>query len=289
MTTIVFLHGAYGAATDFDEIRHAVLARVTATATPDTPVPTLMAFNIAGHGPVVADPSTAGATAQTLTSSTTSAVCAADSDDVDGLFEQAAFLIARAIEGIAGDVILVGYSLGARVALGATLLQPALTQNVRRLVLVSGTAGLADEGTRDERRALDDDRAAAFAADPVAHLADFWRLPLFSDLAGHDGLTSLLLARQERASSQTALRARWMRGLSVARMPALWPLLSSLTIPVDLVVGANDHDYVEAANRFRNSVPAARLHLVPGVKHALPILAPTAIVDVITTILSEPA
>ena len=277
MTTFVFLHGAYGAADDFDEIRHAMLARVQASAGAETALPTLLALHLPGHGPVVADPSPAETTASTTT--------ADKADDVDGLFEQAAFLLARSIGEIDDDVVVVGYSLGARLALAAILLHPELVKRVQRLVLISGTAGLNDEADKDRRRELDDMRAADFADNPAAFLADFWRLPLFADLAGHTGMTTLLLARQERAASQTALRARWMRGLSVARMPSLWPLLSSLpsSMSVDVIVGADDHDYIVAAHRINTAVPHAQLHFVAGVKHALPILAPQAIIDVLLT------
>lgn len=263
--TVVFLHGAFGMATDWDDVRQALMARLSVS--DDVTVPAVLAFNIAGHGEVVADPK---------------------SDDTDALFEEAADNIAVALEGIKGAVTLVGYSLGARVALAALLLHPERTAHVERLVLVSGTAGLEDEGDRDERRAIDDDRAAAFAQDPAAFLASFWTLPLFADLQGHPGVTTLLLKRQERAVLDTALRARWMRGLSVARMPSLWPLLNSLRIDVDLVVGGNDATYVKAAHRIQQLVPKAKLHTIDGVGHAVPVLAPEAIVEIIAPSRPEP-
>lgn len=262
--SVVFLHGAYGMASDFDEIRHALTARFSAHSTTSTPadVPAMLAFNIAGHGDVVAGPT---------------------SENVDELFEEAALNIVLALEGIADQVTLVGYSLGARLALAALLLHPERSRNVERLVLVSGTAGLSDEADRDQRLALDDERAAAFEADPAAFLADFWQLPLFADLHKRADLQALLQQRQARAQQYTALRARWMRGLSVARMPALWPLVSELRrdIDVDLVVGENDATYLQAAHHLQRLIARAKLHTVEGVRHAIPLLAPDAVVDVI--------
>jgi pimeloyl-ACP methyl ester carboxylesterase len=53
-------------------------------------------------------------------------------------------------------------------------------------------------------------------------------------------------------------------------------------IRVDLVVGALDAPYVAAGERLTSLLGArARLHRVAGVGHALPLLAPQAIVDVI--------
>lgn len=262
--SIVFLHGAYGMAADWDELRQALTARCSETREHDDRlvVPAMRALNIAGHGEVVADPKT---------------------DNVDALFEEAVDNIAKAIEGVADKVTLVGYSLGARIALAAMLLRPECTTNVERLVLISGTAGLKDEADKSERLAIDDERAAAFAKDPADFLAGFWRLPLFADLRDHPGVTTLLLQRQERAATYTALRALWMRGLSVARMPALWPLVSSLRndLDFDLIVGANDATYLKAANRLQQLVHKAKLHTIDGVGHAVPLLAPQAIIDVI--------
>ena len=269
--SVVFLHGAYGMATDWDDIRHALTQRFSEAVDggDGVVVPAMLALNIAGHGEVVADPK---------------------SNDVDALFEEAVDNVATAIEGLPDKVTLVGYSLGARVALAALLLRPELTGNVERLVLISGTAGLEDEADRADRKAIDDERADAFAADPASFLAGFWRLPLFEDLRDHPGVTTLLLQRQERAATYTALRARWMRGLSVARMPALWPLVSSLRndLDFDLIVGANDATYLKAAHRLQRLVHRAKLHTIDGVGHAVPLLAPQSVVDVIAPPRPEP-
>jgi pimeloyl-ACP methyl ester carboxylesterase len=56
-----------------------------------------------------------------------------------------------------GDITLVGYSQGGRVALHAALAVPA---RIRRLVLVSTTAGLEDPQARADRRAADEELAA---------------------------------------------------------------------------------------------------------------------------------
>lgn len=251
--TVVLLHGAHGAASDWQTLTASVLNTA--------------AFDLPGHGDVL-DSADLGI-------------------DVDDLFTVALDRLAEQLARVKGPITLVGYSLGARLALATTLLRAMWCEQVDRLVLVSGTAGIDDAahpGERARRCALDDERAAELLADPAAFLADFWQLPLFADLQQHPQLSTWLAARQRRALAFTATRAHWQRGLSVARMPSLWSRVTQLRndVRVDVVVGTRDEPYVAAGERLTALLGTrAQLHAVPGVGHALPLLAPQAIVDVI--------
>lgn len=251
--TVVFLHGAHGAASDW----HALRASVLNTA----------AFDLPGHGDVLDSADLA--------------------IDVDDLFTVALDRLAEQLARVKGPITLVGYSLGARLALSTLLLRTVWCEQVERLVLLSGTAGIDDAaqpGERDRRCAVDDDRAAELQADPARFLADFWHLPLFADLQQHPKMPTWLAARQRRALAFTTTRAHWQRGLSVARMPPLWSRVTQLRndIHVDVLVGALDGPYVTAGERLASLLgKRARLHSIDDVGHALPLLARDAIVDVI--------
>lgn len=251
--TVVFLHGAHGAAADWQTIQHQVLNTT--------------AFDLPGHGDALDGGDLA--------------------IDVDDLFTVALDRLAEQLSRVKGPITLVGYSLGARLALATTLLRAVWCEQVERLVLVSATAGIDDAqqpGERDRRCAVDDERAAALANDPATFLSDFWRLPLFADLQQHPQMPDWLAQRQRRALAFTSTRAHWQRGLSVARMPSLWSRVTELRndIRVDVIVGSADAPYLDAAQRLCALLaPRAQLHGVDGVGHALPLLAPQAIVDVI--------
>ncbi len=251
--TVVLLHGAHGAASDWQALRASVLNTA--------------AFDLPGHGDVLDSADLA--------------------IDVDDLFTVALDRVAEQLARVKGPITLVGYSLGARLALATTVLRAVWCEQVDRLVLVSGTAGIDDAtqpGERDRRCAVDDERAADLHHDPARFLADFWQLPLFADLQQHPDMPAWLAHRQRRALAHTTTRAHWQRGLSVARMPSLWSRVTQLRndIRVDVVVGALDGPYVAAGERLTSLLAVrARLHCVEGVGHALPLLAPQAIVDVI--------
>lgn len=253
--TVVLLHGAHGAASDWQALRASVLNTA--------------AFDLPGHGDVLDS---------------------ADlSIDVDDLFTVALDRLAEQLARVKGPITLVGYSLGARLALSTLLLRTVWCEQVERLVLVSGTAGIddaQDPRARVQRCLLDDDRARELLSDPVRFLADFWQLPLFADLQHHPEMPTWLAARQRRALAFTMTRSHWQRGLSVARMPSLWSRVTQLRndIRVDVVVGALDAPYVAAGERLTSLLAGrVRLHRVEGVGHALPLLAPQAIVDVINS------
>ena len=74
---------------------------------------------------------------------------------------------------------LCGYSMGGRIALNVAMAAP---ERVQRLVLVSTTAGIEDEGEREERRAADRLLADELEAAPFEDFIERWRTqPLFAD------------------------------------------------------------------------------------------------------------
>lgn len=89
---------------------------------------------------------------------------------------------AEAAEALAATLpagaLLAGYSMGARLALGAALARPG---HVRAVLLVGGHVGLATAAERREREAQDAARAAALRRDGLAAFVDAWEaLPLFA-------------------------------------------------------------------------------------------------------------
>src|SRR5438067_8881063 len=74
--------------------------------------------------------------------------------------------------------VLVGYSMGARLALHAALREPARYSG---LVLVGGTAGLDGASEREARRAADEELAAWIETRPIEEVVERWeRSPVFA-------------------------------------------------------------------------------------------------------------
>jgi 2-succinyl-6-hydroxy-2,4-cyclohexadiene-1-carboxylate synthase len=139
--------------------------------------------------------------------------------------------------------ILVGYSMGGRLALHALLAQPELWDAA---ILISTNPGLPDGSTPERReRVIQDERwATRFESDTWdTVLADWDALPVFR---WHGGGKPAVLQRPEadftRADLAGALRS-WSAGVQAD----LSGPLSRLQMPLGWVVGAEDTKYVEIA------------------------------------------
>ncbi len=168
---------------------------------------------------------------------------------------------------------LCGYSLGGRLALHVALAAP---RRVRRLVLVSTTAGIEEGRARAARRAADRALADELERGTIEQFADRWLAqPLFAD----DGAEVNAAARADIVRNDPCALAAALRGIGTGAMEPLWQRLGELD-PVEEVVvvsGERDEKFSSIAARLAGAVPGARAVTVPGAGHALPRTAPRAL------------
>lgn len=167
---------------------------------------------------------------------------------------------------------LVGYSLGARIALRIALDSP---QRVERLVLVSGTAGIEDPAEREKRRAADARLAGEIEDISIEEFAERWMaLPLFAGTPPE----AAERWREDILRNEPAGLAAALRGMGQGAMEPLWDRLGELTMPVTVMAGERDPKYCAIARRLGEAVGGeAEVILVPGAGHGLPREAPEAI------------
>ena len=183
-----------------------------------------------------------------------------------------------------GPFQLAGYSQGARLALHVALAHPAL---VTRLVLVSATAGIEDDGERARRRDADGALAAWMEADGrrMSEVADRWGAqPLFAA----QPFAVAAAARADRLVNEPAHLAAALRGIGTGAMAPLWDRLGELTMPVLVLAGELDAKYVALGERLACAVPAGRFEIVPAAGHALPLEAPAAVAAAIESSAESP-
>ena len=164
----------------------------------------------------------------------------------------------------AARYLLVGYSMGGRLALAMALSRP---QRCAGLVLISAGLGLAEEAARAARRAWDAQQADAIERLGLPRFMDGWqRLPLFHTQAQlsqplRDDL------RQQRLGHDTAALAWAMRHLGLGNMPYLGARLGELSMPVTLVTGALDERYTAMAQEAQRGCPSLRHIIVAHAGH----------------------
>jgi 2-succinyl-6-hydroxy-2,4-cyclohexadiene-1-carboxylate synthase len=183
------------------------------------------------------------------------------------------------LDAVVGDVAalepgafdLVGYSMGGRIGLHVAL---ALGEQVRRLVLIGASPGLADPGEREARRAADERLAVEFEGLGIEEIAERWsRLPV---LEGQPCWID-----EDRLRNSPAGLARALRGLGTGVLPPVWNRLGELKMPVSLVVGERDQKFREVADAMAPRIRACAVVVVPGAGHAVHLEEPEAVARVI--------
>jgi 2-succinyl-6-hydroxy-2,4-cyclohexadiene-1-carboxylate synthase len=161
---------------------------------------------------------------------------------------------------------LAGYSMGGRLALALALRIP---DRVQRLVLISASPGLANDGERATRRAADEALADRIEAIGVEAFARAWATqPLF---AGQSREVAAA-AHADRLRRSADAHAAQLRGLGTGVMPPFWGRLGELSMPVSVLVGERDSKFRAIAERM--GFPTV---VVAGAGHAVPLEAPAAV------------
>ncbi len=173
---------------------------------------------------------------------------------------------ARALEAAGPPADLLGYSLGGRVALLAALERPEL---VRRLVVVSASAGIAGAGERADRREADEALAQRIEQEGVAAFVDGWlAAPMFAGLAAR-GEEWRAADREARLGNTAPGLAAALRGLGQGTFPYLGDRVGELAVPLLAVAGGRDAKYAAAARALAVAVPDGRVAVVPDAGHAV--------------------
>jgi 2-succinyl-6-hydroxy-2,4-cyclohexadiene-1-carboxylate synthase len=178
---------------------------------------------------------------------------------------------ARLLVDVGGSGTYLGYSMGARFCLHAALSFP---DRVRSLILISGTAGIEDEGLRRDRVA--DDEALASQLDPTlgagpghddqerldTFLLRWLDRPLFAGIPqGEVGLA-------QRRTNNPAGLASSLRLAGTGTQQPLWDQLPLLPMPVLVVTGERDTTFTALGARLAETIGDNAIHaVVPGVGH----------------------
>jgi 2-succinyl-6-hydroxy-2,4-cyclohexadiene-1-carboxylate synthase len=159
---------------------------------------------------------------------------------------------------------VLGYSLGARIALRLAVAHPGA---VDRLVLESPSAGIADPADRAARHLADEALAAQIERDGIAAFVTSWeRNPVF---ASHAALAPDVVARQRaiRLASDPSGLAASLRGAGQGTMAPLHDRLAGITAPTLVIAGVLDTIGRPRAEVVAAGIPGARLELLDGAGH----------------------
>ena len=187
-------------------------------------------------------------------------------------------------EALPAGAVLAGYSLGARLALAATLHRPG---RAHATLLVGGHVGPASAAERAERAVLDAERAAALRTGGLDAFVAAWEaLPLF---ASQRALPPALQAQQRAArlghDPQALAWAFEVAGL--ACMPDLRPAVAAARRPLAFLTGALDERFAALGAALARP-PWVSHRSVPGAGHNLLLEAPAAVAASLVELMETP-
>jgi len=166
---------------------------------------------------------------------------------------------------------LIGYSMGARMALHTALQYP---HKVSALVLISGTAGIRDNAERTARRLSDIELATRIQELGVPAFIDEWlSQPLFA------GLNSVTNQRADRLRNHPVGLADSLRFAGTGTQEPLWDQLHMLTMPVLLMCGTKDTKFHAIAAEMGASIPNSTCVAIDGAGHTVHLEQPERFAD----------
>jgi 2-succinyl-6-hydroxy-2,4-cyclohexadiene-1-carboxylate synthase len=178
---------------------------------------------------------------------------------------------------------VVGYSMGARVALRLAIAHPAC---VGRLVLEAASAGIADDAERTSRRAADEALTQILERGGIVGFVDAWeRSPVLAGEARLSAATRSAL-REIRLGHDPAGLAASLRAAGQGAMEPLHGRLGDVAAATLVIVGAGDPARERAAT-VAAGIPGARLAVVDEAAHAPHLEAPDAFRRLVLDFVSE--
>ncbi|KAK9676085.1 hypothetical protein RND81_11G052600 [Saponaria officinalis] len=201
--------------------------------------------------------------------------------------EAVAEVLSQLLEKIVpGKVILVGYSMGARIALYMAL---RCSTKVDGAVVISGSPGLPDESGRKIRAAKDDSRARSLITFGLVPFLDTWYCgDLWKSFREHPSFKNIVVNRSEHGDIHGLAKA--LTELSIGRQPSLWKDLRDCKTRLRFIVGEKDEKFKKINQRICNEMGEAVDYdavEVPGCGHAVHLENPLAVVALIRKFLMK--
>ena len=161
-----------------------------------------------------------------------------------------------------GPRILIGYSMGGRLALHALLEKD---HPWKAAVIIGAHPGLEGEAERAARAGSDAEWASKALLSNWSDFLDAWNAqPVLQGAAIHDGKdrSRLQLRRREIARSFVD----W----SLGHQQSLWDRLGEIDIPVLWIAGEEDDKFKAIGERACSLIPDARFETAPQSGHRVP-------------------
>lgn len=159
--------------------------------------------------------------------------------------------------------ILLGYSLGGRIALYTALKHPDLFGG---LVLESTTPGIESRADRDVRLGEDQAKADKLRTTDIrTYLTDWYQLPVFASLALRNDLIEKII--KKKSGGDPVALAEVIVRLSPGRQKSLWGELDRWDKPTLIIAGELDEKFCNIARQMVPRIKNADLKIIRDAGH----------------------
>lgn len=217
---VVFLHGFLGTSEDWIPVMKAISNTARC-----------ISVDLPGHGHSFSDQH----------------LCKNASKGIDVSVELAATFLMKLICNITTkEVILVGYSMGARIALNMAL---KCSEKVDGAIIISGSPGLESKSIRRKRAAQDDALAQYLISHGLECFLETWySSKLWESLRNHPHFKQIIGKRAKHRDIQAL--AKSLSDLSVGRQLPLWKDLKQCKTPFLFIAGEMDPKFVDISKKM---------------------------------------
>lgn len=249
-TPILFLHGFTGSASDWNFVHDKIPAEFTP-----------IFIDLIGHGSSAAPDSIDKYS---------------EEFQIDLLYELTNILSIK-------DIILVGYSMGGRLALAFSIIYP---EKMKGLILESSSCGIEDNNERNERIISDELLAASIAANGISKFIDYWMsIPIFNSLSKIEHVRFKNMKEKKIRTNNIDGLKNSLLGFSTGRMKYYGDSLSKLKGKLLFICGELDEKYCNIGRSITQKLPNSELQIVNDCGHNVHFEKPEEFLKLLNTFL----
>lgn len=172
--------------------------------------------------------------------------------------------------------VVVGYSMGGRLALYLSLYYPDLFS---KGFIISASPGLEKADERLKREHEDELLVRDLLQNTFEEFLKHWyQQPLFSSLRQQKKFAELCLRRLE---NNPKYLVKSIQHMGLAKQPSLWQLLGGCLVPLRFVCGALDKKFVELNKQTCRLCPQANLNVIAYCGHNVVLEAPEKLMQIL--------
>lgn len=172
--------------------------------------------------------------------------------------------------------VLLGYSMGARLALQCALAYPSLLAG---LVIIGGTPGIEMESEREARRASDTEWINILKSQSLSSFLLKWKQQSVIRSQANIAPVYYEAMQNRRKQLEPEVLCNYLSAFGTGSMPDIWNRIHEIKLPTLLLTGEHDTKFTNIAQKMRPLLPQAIHSIIPDCGHAALFEAPDSVIE----------